>query len=89
MAEGVKFCYLNAPVEITGTAAGKVNGLKVEIMELGEPDEKGRRKPVGTGKFKTIKVNSVIALSARPSTGASWMSARSRPPQRALQWQIP
>lgn len=29
-------------------------------MELGEPDEKGRRKPVGTGKFKTIKVNSVI-----------------------------
>ncbi len=60
MAEGVKFCYLNAPVEITGTAAGKVNGLKVEIMELGEPDEKGRRKPVGTGKFKTLKVNSVI-----------------------------
>ena len=61
IAEGVKFCYLNAPVEITGTAAGKVNGLKVEIMELGEPDEKGRRKPVGTGKFKTLKVNSVIA----------------------------
>ena len=29
-------------------------------MELGEPDEKGRRKPVGTGKFKTLKVNSVI-----------------------------
>ncbi len=61
MAEGVKFCYLNAPVEITGTAAGKVNGLKVEIMELGEPDEKGNRKPVGTGKFKTLKVNTVIA----------------------------
>ena len=60
LAEGVKFCYLNAPVEITGTAAGKVNGLKVELMELGEPDEKGRRKPVGTGKFKTLKVNSVI-----------------------------
>ena len=60
IAEGVKFCYLNAPVEITGTSAGKVNGLKVEIMELGEPDEKGRRKPVGTGKFKTLKVNSVI-----------------------------
>ena len=59
MAEGVKFCYLNAPVEITGKD-GKVTALKVEIMELGEPDEKGRRKPVGTGKFKTIKVNSVI-----------------------------
>ena len=61
MAEGVKFCYLNAPVEIIGTAAGKVSGLKVEIMELGEPDAKGRRTPVGTGKFETLKVNSVIA----------------------------
>jgi len=60
-AEGVKFCFLSAPVEITGTKAGKVNGLKVEIMELGEPDEKGRRKPVGTGKFETLKVDSVIA----------------------------
>ncbi len=58
--EGVKFRYLNAPVEIEG-ANGKVTGLKVEIMELGEPDEKGRRKPVGTGKFETLKVNSVIA----------------------------
>ena len=61
LEEGVKFCYLNAPVEITGTKTGKVNGLKVEIMELGEPDEKGRRKPVGTGKFETLKVDSVIS----------------------------
>ena len=58
--EGVKFCYLNAPVEILGDKNGKVNGLKVEIMELGEPDEKGKRKPIGTGEFKTIKVNTVI-----------------------------
>ena len=61
MAEGVKFCYLNAPVEIVGNEKGAVTGLKVEVMELGEPDERGRRTPVGTGKFKTIKVNSVIA----------------------------
>ena len=58
--EGVKFCFLNAPVEILGTD-GKVSGLKVEIMELGEPDEKGRRKPVGTGTFETIEVDSVLA----------------------------
>ena len=60
LEEGVKFCYLNAPVEILGSS-GKVKGLKVEIMELGEPDEKGRRKPVGTGKFETLDVDSVIA----------------------------
>ncbi|HAJ65444.1 MAG TPA: pyridine nucleotide-disulfide oxidoreductase [Clostridiales bacterium] len=58
--EGVKFCFLNAPVEILGND-GKVCGLKVEIMELGEPDEKGRRSPVGTGKFETIEVDSVLA----------------------------
>ncbi|MBR0207518.1 MAG: FAD-dependent oxidoreductase [Oscillospiraceae bacterium] len=58
--EGVKFCFLNAPVEILGED-GKVKALKVEIMELGEPDEKGRRSPVGTGKFETIEVDSVLA----------------------------
>ncbi len=58
--EGVKFRYLNAPVEIIGEE-GKVTGLKVELMELGEADEKGRRKPVGTGRFELIEVDSVIS----------------------------
>ena len=57
--EGVKFLFLNAPAEIIGED-GKVKALKVEVMELGEPDEKGRRKPVGTGKFETIEVSTVI-----------------------------
>ena len=57
--EGVKFLFLNAPAEIIGEY-GKVKALKVEVMELGEPDEKGRRKPVGTGKFETIEVSAVI-----------------------------
>ena len=59
-AEGVKFCFLNAPAEIIGKD-GKVCSLKVELMELGEPDEKGRRSPVGTGKFETIEVDSVLS----------------------------
>ena len=57
--EGVTFRFLSAPAEILGKD-GKVSGIKVEIMELGEPDEKGRRKPVGTGKFETLDVDSVI-----------------------------
>ena len=59
MEEGVKFRFLSAPVEITGRD-GKVSALRVEVMELGEPDEKGRRRPVGTGKFETIELDSVI-----------------------------
>ena len=57
--EGVKFLFLNSPAEIIGED-GKVKALKFEVMELGEPDEKGRRKPVGTGKFETIEVSAVI-----------------------------
>jgi len=37
-----------------------VKGMKVEEMVLGEPDEKGRRKPVPTGKFKTLDCDTVI-----------------------------
>ena len=59
MEEGVQFRFLTAPVEILGTD-GKVTGIRVERMALGEPDEKGRRKPVGTGEFETLAVNSVI-----------------------------
>ena len=58
--EGIHFRFLNAPVEILGQD-GKVTGVKVEIMELGEPDEKGRRKPVGTGRFEIVETDAVIA----------------------------
>ncbi len=57
--EGVKFRFLSAPSEIVGN--GKVEQLMVEVMELGAPDEKGRRKPVGTGKFEFVAVDSVIS----------------------------
>ena len=58
-AEGVEFRYLNVPVEIVGED-GKVSALRVELMELGEPDASGRRKPVGTGKFEIIATDSII-----------------------------
>ena len=59
MEEGVKFRFLSAPVEIIGTD-GRVSAIKIEKMELGEPDEKGRRKPVGTGEFEIVEIDSVI-----------------------------
>jgi len=43
--EGVKFEYLTAPVEVV-LKDGKAVGLKVQRMELGEPDASGRRRPV-------------------------------------------
>lgn len=58
--EGVKFKFLCAPVELIGEN-GKLTAVKVELMELGEADEKGRRKAVGTGKYELIEVDSVIS----------------------------
>jgi heterodisulfide reductase subunit A-like polyferredoxin len=43
--EGVQLEYLAAPVEVV-VKNGKVTGLKVQRMELGEPDASGRRSPV-------------------------------------------
>ena len=59
MEEGVQFRFLTNIVEIIGSE-GKVSAVKVELMELGEAGPDGRRKPIGTGKFETIAVDSVI-----------------------------
>ncbi len=57
--EGVEFKFLHAPVEIFGED-GWVKSMKFEIMELGEPDASGRQRPVGTGKFVEVPLDSVI-----------------------------
>ena len=57
--EGIEFKFLHAPVEIIGED-GWVKSMKFELMELGEPDASGRQKPVGTGKFVNIPLDSVI-----------------------------
>ena len=65
--EGVHFQFLHAPYEILGNE-GYVAGMRFEIMELGEPDESGRRKPVGTGRFADLGVDTVIvALGTGPN----------------------
>ena len=46
MEEGVEFRWLTQPVEILGNHDGEVIGLKCIRMELGEPDESGRRRPL-------------------------------------------
>lgn len=65
--EGVMFHFLHAPVEVYDKD-GYVAGMKFEIMELGEPDDSGRRKPVGTGRYSELDVDSVIvALGTGPN----------------------
>lgn len=46
MEEGIQFRLLNNPVEILGDENGFVRGMRCVKMELGEPDETGRRSPI-------------------------------------------
>lgn len=65
--EGVQFKFLHAPVEIL-QKDGYVDGMKFEIMELGEPDASGRKRPVGTGEYVIEDVDTVIvALGTGPN----------------------
>ena len=43
--EGIRFEFLVAPLEVLGDEAGWVRGLRCQRMELGEPDDSGRRRP--------------------------------------------
>ncbi|MFX1280115.1 MAG: NADPH-dependent glutamate synthase [Promethearchaeota archaeon] len=44
--EGVEFEFLSNPVRILGDEAGNVERIEVIRMQLGEPDESGRRRPI-------------------------------------------
>ena len=44
--EGIEFHLLTNPIEFLGDDEGRVRGMRCIKMELGEPDESGRRRPV-------------------------------------------
>lgn len=58
--EGVIYKFLTNPVEIH-EENGKVCGMTLQLMELGEPDASGRRKPVAIdGRTEYLSLDSVI-----------------------------
>lgn len=59
--EGVEFLTLHNPIEYIGDERGHVCAMKVQRMQLGEPDESGRRSPIPVeGAIETIPVDMVI-----------------------------
>ena len=60
-AEGVIFHYLSNPVEILADGKNRVAGIRLVRMELGEPDESGRRRPMPVaGSEHVIPCDNVI-----------------------------
>ena len=73
--EGVEFMTLHNPIEYHADDNGRVKEAVLQVMELGEPDESGRRSPVAVeGKTVTIAVDEVIVsvgVSPNPLIPAS------------------
>lgn len=71
--EGVQFHWLTNPVEILDDGAGGVRGLRCIRMELGEPDESGRRRPAPAPgsefEFEADQVVFAIGTNANPIIG--------------------
>lgn len=67
--EGINFHFLTSPVEIHADDDGWVTSMTLRPMELGEPDESGRRRPVPKeGEDFDVEVDTVImALGTNPN----------------------
>ena len=66
--EGINFLTLHNPKEYLADENGRVSGAILDVMELGEPDESGRRRPKTTGKTVTIDCDQVVvAVGVSPN----------------------
>jgi glutamate synthase (NADPH/NADH) small chain len=61
LEEGIDLAVLRSPTEFHGDPeTGFVTGATLAVMELGEPDDSGRRRPVATGRTETVDADLVI-----------------------------
>ena len=59
--EGVIFKNLTNPIEVVKDENGHVKEVILQVMELGEPDASGRRKPIPVeGKTETLAIDTMI-----------------------------
>ena len=66
--EKINFLTLHNPKEYIADENGRVCGAILDVMELGEPDESGRRSPRTTGKTITIECDQVVvAVGVSPN----------------------
>ena len=68
-AEGVEFMTLVGPLEMSGTDEGWLTGVRLQRMELGEPDQSGRRRPepIAGDEFDLDIDVAIIAIGNNPN----------------------
>ncbi len=66
--EGINFMTLHNPKEYIGDENGRIAAAVLDIMQLGEPDASGRRRPIATGETVTLECDQVIvAVGVSPN----------------------
>ena len=66
--EGINFFTLHNPKEYEADEKGAVKAVVLDVMQLGEPDASGRRRPETTGKTITLECDQVIvAVGVSPN----------------------
>jgi glutamate synthase (NADPH/NADH) small chain len=67
--EGIRFAFLTNPVSYTGDERGFVREMECQKMELGEPDETGRRKsrPVPGSNYRMPVDLVIVAIGLSPN----------------------
>ncbi len=67
--EGIEFLTLHNPIEYIADEKGNLTQVKLQVMELGEPDASGRRSPVPVeGKIETLDIDqAIVAVGVSPN----------------------
>ncbi|MCP4352963.1 MAG: NADPH-dependent glutamate synthase [Desulfobacterales bacterium] len=82
--EGIEFHLLTTPTKYTGNEKGRLTGMECIKMELGEPDESGRRRPVPVegSEFELECDLAVVAVGS----GANPLLTQSTPDMALNKW---
>ncbi|MDF1536672.1 MAG: NADPH-dependent glutamate synthase [bacterium] len=82
--EGIEFHFLTNPTRILGNDEGAVTGMECVRMELGEPDDSGRRRPVPVKGSEYIVDCDVVIVSV--GTGSNPLLTKSTPGLELNRW---
>jgi glutamate synthase (NADPH/NADH) small chain len=82
--EGIEFFLLTNPIEYLGDEKGRLTGMTCLQMELGEPDDSGRRRPIAIEGSEFHMDTDLVIVAV--GSGANPLLTQSTPDMQLNQW---
>jgi glutamate synthase (NADPH/NADH) small chain len=82
--EGIEFFLLTNPTEFLGNEKGRLTGMTCLKMELGEPDDSGRRRPIAINGSEFHMETDLVIVAV--GSGANPLLTQSTPDMKLNQW---